>query len=183
MPKALIKNLSIYGALFAVIFGSLSHFFYQWSSNNFFVGLFSPVNESLWEHMKMVFVPFILFAFLDYYYLRKVVRNYFFALAKQIFSAIVFILVVFYTYTAIVGDSILLIDISSFVVGIILAKYLGYKILTGSFKKWQFSGINVFSLIMLLMLGAFFIYATINPPRIKLFNDSITDTYGIFQKK
>lgn len=181
MPKPLIKNLSIWGAVFAVVAGSFLHFAYGWSGNNFIIGLLAPINESPWEHMKLVFTPLLIFAFVDFYFLRLQVKNYCFALFKEIGVAIAFILAVFYIYTTLIGHSILAIDISSFVIGIILAKWLGYKILTGSFKKWEFNGVNTISAILLIFIAAFFIYATISPPQINLFQDPATTTYGIYE--
>lgn len=168
--------------MFAVVVGSLLHFVYGWSGNNIVVGLLSPINESPWEHMKLVFTPFILFSFVEYFYLRSQVKNYCFALAKQIGFAIVFILAVFYIYTPLVGRSILAVDIGSFIVGIVLAKWFGYLILTNRFKKWQFKGINTLSVILLILLAAFFVYATFNPPHVNLFLDEPASTYGIYQK-
>lgn len=179
MNKELIRTLSIYGAAFTVILGSILHFVYDWTGNNLIVGFFSPVNESPWEHMKMAFTPLVTFAFIDYYYLRSTTKNYCFALAKQIGIAIVFTLAIFYVQIALLGESILWVDITSFVLGIMLAKYLGYKILTGSFKNWEFKGLNTISAILLILITAFFIYATINPPRTGLFFDKTSGVYGI----
>jgi hypothetical protein len=183
MPKSkrLIRNLSIWGAVFAIIAGSVLHFVYKWSGSNFIIGLFTPINESPWEHMKLVFTPLVIFAFIDYCYLRKKTGNYCFALLKEIGVAIAFILAVFYTYTSLTGYSILAIDITSFVVSIILARWFGYKILIGNFKRWEFTGLNTVSAILLIVIAAFFIYATIFPPHVNLFRDSVTTTYGIYE--
>lgn len=55
------KVFTVIGILFTMILGSLSHFFYGWSGDFFLVGLFSPVNESVWEHLKLLFFPALLF--------------------------------------------------------------------------------------------------------------------------
>lgn len=176
--QKLIRNLSIWGGVFAIIFGSVLHFVYAWSGNNFIVGLFAPMNESPWEHMKLVFTPLILFALIEYPLLKNKVNNYCFALFSEITLAIIFILAVFYTYTYLIGHSILAIDIGSFVIAIILAKYVGYKILVNK----NYRNLNTISIILLTALTLFFFYATINPPHIDLFLDSVTNTYGIYQK-
>jgi len=177
----LIKNLSIWGAVFVIVVGSLLHFVYEWSGNNFIVGLFAPVNESPWEHMKLVFTPMIIFAFVDWYYLGGKVKNLCFALLKEIGIAIVFILAVFYIYTSIVGYSILAIDISSFVISVVIAEWLGYQILIGKFEKWEFKGLNTISALLLIIIATFFVIATIDPPQVNLFKDPVTNTYGIDQ--
>ena len=60
--KQLKKYTIIGSTFFVLITGTLSHFIYEWSGNNFIVGFFFPVNESTWEHMKLVFFPMFLFS-------------------------------------------------------------------------------------------------------------------------
>lgn len=179
MSSKQITNLSVWGGVFVVIFGSILHFTYTWSGNNFIVGLFAPVNESPWEHMKQLFTPLILFALIEYPLLKNKVENYCFTLFAEIILAIAFILVVFYAYTYLAGHSILVIDIGSFVAAIILAKYVGYKILINK----NYRNLNVISIILLTTLTLFFFYATLNPPHIDLFLDSVTNNYGINKAK
>ena len=42
----------------AILAGCVLHFLYGWWPNAL-TALFSPVNESLWEHVKLVFWPFL----------------------------------------------------------------------------------------------------------------------------
>ena len=51
------------GLIFSAVLGTLSHFFYKWSGQNPVIALVSPVNESTWEHMKLVFFPILLWSF------------------------------------------------------------------------------------------------------------------------
>ncbi|MDD7025196.1 MAG: DUF6512 family protein, partial [Oscillospiraceae bacterium] len=55
-----LKCYTITGILFVIITGTISHFVYEWSQNNFILGLFFPVNESTWEHMKLLFFPMLI---------------------------------------------------------------------------------------------------------------------------
>ena len=177
--KLLIRKLSIAGAIFALILGTLLHFTYHWSGNNIIVGLFSPINESVWEHLKIVVVPLLLFAFVDYYYLRGKVTNYCFALAKEVGIASVVIVGGFYIYTAILGTDYLLVDIGLFVLAIVLAKWGGYIFLSGRFKSYEFKGINAISVVFLVVYLALIVYFTFSPPRLGVFKDPETGTYGI----
>lgn len=56
------KRDIIIGILFVLVTGTLSHFLYDWSGRLPVVGLFAPVNESVWEHMKLLFFPMLLYA-------------------------------------------------------------------------------------------------------------------------
>ena len=57
-----LKYFTVVGGAAVLALGAAAHFFYEWSGNNFFVGMFSPVNESVWEHMKLAFFPMLLFS-------------------------------------------------------------------------------------------------------------------------
>ena len=60
------------------IMGSLLHFTYKKSGNNFFVGLFTPINESVFEHLKLVIFPIIIFSIFFYFFTEKRFNNIFF---------------------------------------------------------------------------------------------------------
>ena len=50
------------GFLFTGALGTLLHFVYEWSGGSALAAWFSAVNESTWEHMKLLFVPLFLFS-------------------------------------------------------------------------------------------------------------------------
>ena len=57
-----LKRCTLIGILFVSVTGTLSHFLYQFSGNCFLTGLFSPVGESTWEHMKLLFFPMLFYS-------------------------------------------------------------------------------------------------------------------------
>ena len=171
----LIRNLAILGAFFIIIVGALWHFLYVWSGNNFLVGLITPVNESVWEHMKLVFWPILLFAILVEYWYLKENNNYLFSLCFQQYFIIIFIICFFYFYTYFTKTSIFSVDIALFIIAVIIAKFISVQILIGktNIKDW------LVSLILIILLGSFMILTTVYPPKLKLFLDNNTNTYGI----
>ena len=50
------------GFLFVGALGTLLHFVYEWSGGSIPAACVSAVNESAWEHMKLLFVPLFLFS-------------------------------------------------------------------------------------------------------------------------
>ena len=44
-----------------MLIGSLDHFMYELSGGNVFVGMWAPVSESVWEHLKIAFYPTLFF--------------------------------------------------------------------------------------------------------------------------
>ena len=177
-----VNNRSVFvyelvGMVFIIVLGSMLHFTFELSGGNPVVGAFSAVNESVWEHLKLVFWPALLFMFIQYIPLKQKMTNNF-ALAKTagIYLAIAIIPVIFYSYTAITGKSIFLLDISTFVVAVIVGQLLSYKVLT--YRKLS-EGYNRISLVLLALLGFAFVLFTFYPPLLIVFRDPVTGKYGI----
>jgi peptidoglycan/LPS O-acetylase OafA/YrhL len=117
-----LKKYTIGGAIFVMIVGTLSHFLYEWSGYNPLVGLFTPVNESTWEHMKLLFFPMLLFALL---FARKPCMNP--ALPCAILFGTGMIPVLFYTCSGILGKNYAPIDIAIFFISVAAAFFLLYR--------------------------------------------------------
>jgi hypothetical protein len=120
--SVLIWELS--GIVFLIVVGSLLHFTFDWSNRLPLVGVFSAVNESVWEHLKLGFWSLLLFSSIEYWFIRHGTNN--FLLAKSLGIVILqgVILSVFYTYTMFTSEPILAIDISSYILGCVLCRLL-----------------------------------------------------------
>ena len=51
--KIKLKTFEIVSTIFIIVSGILLHFLYDWSNNNTLVGIFSAINESTREHLKI----------------------------------------------------------------------------------------------------------------------------------
>ena len=60
-----IKKWEIAEFIFIAIVGTLLHFVYDWSGQNPAVGIIAPVSESTWEHLKLLFMPALLFTLIQ----------------------------------------------------------------------------------------------------------------------
>ena len=149
-------------SLIIFLFSSLMHFVYNWSDENFLIGLFSPVNESIFEHTKMILLPTILL-----FFLKK--ENNYVTLFMNLGITIISIIVLYYTYSGILGYNLLICDIIILLLAIILGNFIS------SLNKVTFN--RSFLLIILLLI--FYVGMTINPFKIALFQDPINNTYGI----
>ena len=163
--------------LFSLILGTLLHFTYEWSGNNLLVGSFSAVNESVWEHLKLVFYPMLIATIIEYFFVKDVSNNYVEAKTIGIFTAICFIIISFFTYSGIIGTSIIVIDILIFIISIILGEYVAHKLM----KRENESTVTTesLSIIILVFLLLCFIIFTYLPPEVNLFRDVTTGVYGI----
>ena len=107
--------------LFVVIFGTLLHFAYEYSNHNLFVGFFSPVNESVWEHLKLLFFPMLLLTIWDYFSNPTEIKSMIPSRVAGIIAGLAFIVVVHYTVSGILGKDIAWIDILIFLLAVAYA--------------------------------------------------------------
>ena len=64
------------GFVFVSLLGSVLHFVYSWTNESVLVAPFSAINESTWEHMKIMFFPSLVFAIVETRYLGKKFDNF-----------------------------------------------------------------------------------------------------------
>lgn len=174
MKKSLIK-FEILSTLFIFISGTLLHFTYEWSNNNIFVGIISAINESTWEHLKLIFFPMLLTIIVGNKYFKNDYPNYLNIKTKGLLLGIIFIVIFFYTSSGIIGESIAILNISSFFIAVILAEYYTYK----NMQKDIYIKNNKYSITILLILLLSFIIFTFYPPHLGIFKDPVTESYGI----
>lgn len=117
--KNKLLKFQIFSVIFTWILGTLLHFTYEWSNENIIIAAFSAVNESTWEHLKLLFFPMFITTVIGYFYLRPTEEYKNFLCAKKIgiLSALSFVVVFFYTYTGIIGTNFAVLDIGSFFCG------------------------------------------------------------------
>ncbi len=160
-----LKTNLIAGFVFVSILGSLAHFFYQWSGENSLVGLFTPVNESTWEHMKLLFFPALLYLPIASHFLKDEYPNIENALACGIVLGTLFIPTFFYTYSGILGFQVIPLDIASFFLAVAVLFGTAYKL---SSQNTQPRNICPLLLIVLAFCLLFFTYT---PPALGIFKE------------
>ena len=129
------KKITGLGILWTLVLGTLSHFFYQWSHENMLVGLFSPVNESVWEHLKLLFFPALTYMLIEQKAMGKAMPGLFGKNHLGLFAGLLGMPLLFYGYTAFSGKSILWVDIGIFCVCVLLTFLLPYKLRNRQISK------------------------------------------------
>ena len=163
--------------VFISLLGGLLHFTFEMSGFNPVVGAFSAVNESVWEHLKLGFWPAVLYAAIEYRQIKKQTNNFFVAKTVVPYTIIVVVTAIFYSYTSITGESIFLIDITSFFVAVIIGQYISYRLLTREkLADWTEKA----ALALFVLLGILFVVFTFYPPEIAPFQDP-SGEYGIIE--
>lgn len=164
----ILKSYALFGILFTFIVGSLSHFIYDLSGYLPIVGYFFPTTESVWEHLKLGFYAWFLYGIGNYCFLNDKANNYWLGILLSSLAGNLFIIFFFYTYTGVLGHSILVLDIASYLLSCMIAAYVYYKILTQSPLS---SYVNGLSVILLLLVCSLFAFWTYQPPNLPLFKD------------
>lgn len=173
-----LKYVEIIGVVFTIILGTLLHFMYNWSGGNRVAALFSPVNESIWEHLKMLFFPYMLYAILEYVFIGKNYPNFITAKCIGVICGLILIPIVSTMYTSILGTNYLVLDILLFILSIIVSYAVSYHILMDQTINANY----ICSIILILITVVFFLF-TIYPPQLSLFLDPTTNSYGINSSK
>ena len=174
--KRNILRWELGGIVFIVVLGSLLHFAFEWSGRAIPIAPIAAVNESVWEHLKLGFWPALVYAVLEYSRFGKSANNFFFAKTLGIYLRPITIVVLFYSYTAILGHDLLVADIAIFVIAVIVGQLVSYKLLTASPLPER---LNRFAPIALAVLGILLVLFTFYPPHLPPFRDSATGAYGI----
>ena len=146
------KKITGLGILWTIVLGTLSHFFYQWSHENILIGLFSPVNESVWEHLKLLFFPALTYMFIEQKAMGKAMPGLFGKNLLGLFAGLLAMPLLFYGYTACSGKSILLVDIGIFCVCVSLTFLLPYKLRNRQISKEAEGAVRK---ILWILLAAF----------------------------
>jgi hypothetical protein len=172
--KKKIRSWSAAGFVVIILLGVLFHYIYAWSGRCTIAAIFFPVNESVWEHLKLGLWAIIVFSLFEFHPLRGSVHNYCLAKAAAVIAVTLTILVIFYTYTAVTHHSILFLDILSFVLGVLLAQWLGYRIYF--MRKMPLA--NKAGLLFMIITCVLFAWFTFRPPHYPIFFDELTRSYG-----
>lgn len=159
------KFFYIVGFIFIFISGYALHYVYGIFPNSKIVAVFSPVNESTWEHLKLLFWPFTLFSAADYLLFGKRDKNFVSAKTVSVFCGLAFIIVFFYTYSGILGFNLLLADIFDFAAACAFALFVNFKI---SNNESEYTDELSMGIIYVFIALCFFMW-TFSPPDLGIF--------------
>ncbi len=172
------RNISLWQFLgFGVtsLGGTLLHFLYDWTNENTLSALISGVNESTWEHMKLLFFPLFIFAVVQSFFFKEYGDFWCIKLIGTL-SGLISIPVLFYTYNGAFGKSPDWLNITIFFISAAITFIVEIRL----FKKGKPNCKNQkFAFIALCIIAALFFVFTFAPPQIPLFQDPLTSTFGI----
>lgn len=171
-----LKKIKIIAVLGITLLSFLSHFAYEIFPNIIFSFIF-PVNESIWEHMKILFTATLIYGVFDYILLKKFnikYNNFAFQLYLTSIISIPLYLVIYIPLYNLFGES-LFISITLMIIVYIICQIISYYILKANKTKI----LNSLAIPIIILAYFVFIYLTYYPPKYYIFYDTLTENYGI----
>lgn len=154
--------------------GTLLHFLYDWTGGSRLVAPFSGVNESTWEHMKLLFWPMLIFAIVQSFFFKEQ-ENFWCVKLRGILLGLGLIPVLFYTYNGVIGKSPDWINIAIF----FIAAAIAYIYETRQANEATACASPGRAIALLCVIAFMFILFTFVTPMLGIFRDPVTGTYGI----
>ena len=170
-----LKKIKVIGAIVIFLLSFGLHFLYGLFPN-FLTSIFVPVNESIWEHMKIIFTGYLIYGGVEYLIFRNKVEwnNFILQLFLVPLIAIMIYLTIYLPLFNIFGEN-MFISISLLAIIIIIEEVISYYILTMEEIKYQ----NLIGIIGIIVVYIVFAYLTYEPPKNYLFYDIKEEKYGI----
>ena len=174
--KSFVSIWQMVGFVFTGVLGTLLHFVFEWTDGSMIAAVFSAVNESIWEHIKLLIYPMLLFALVEYKVWGREVTCFWQVKLLGLLTGIVLIPGLYYTYTGILGKSADWFNITIFFIVAAAVYYMETKLLQ---KESHCHISNRLVGMLVILLPVVFTLLTFYPPHIPLFQDPVTGTYGI----
>ena len=158
------RNFEICGAVFVSIAASVLHFLYEWSGEEVWASLFSAVNESVWEHIKIFSIPYVVWAFVELCCIRIPFKRFVSGKVLSLYFMLIAMPVFFYAYI-----------LSGFAITV-LTFVLSYKMIVKAPFIEKYFVLSIFLIVIYYFMIGYFSYV---PPKIDLFKDPVSGNYGL----
>lgn len=158
---------SLIGFFAVSLMGVIGHFLYGLSRENTAVGLFFPVNESVWEHLKLLFFAFLLYTIGEWCVYGRKIKGFLFSRVTGVIVGLILIPTVYFAYTAVIGTHFAVIDMLLFFIAVFLSFYISYRRVIKGYDRtlWR----TVSAIILFVGITALFVGLTFFPPETALF--------------
>ncbi len=154
------------------ILGTIGHFIFEWTGQNEIIGLFFPVNESVWEHLKLLFFPTVIYSIGEYLLSEEKPKNYLPATVIGIICGMFFIVAVYYILNGVLGYDIEFVNIASYYVAVLVSIIKKNKVIKSG--KYHSKTANIFFAIILGIFAILFPVFSFNPLSFGIFTPPMT---------
>lgn len=165
MKKPCNFRYLIFSSFIIFLLASIIHNLYDITGLEF-VKPFAPVNESVWEHMKMIFYAGFVWSIIEYFIGFRNNTNFIAAKSLSIILMTILVPMFFYTYTAFTGTHILWVDLLITFISALIGQIYACKIMCSNKDLSKF---NIIFILIFLAFVFMFAYFTYNPPESEIF--------------
>lgn len=163
------KRITVINIIAVSILGTLLHFAYDFFNENQFIGYFSAINESIWEHQKLLFFPTLFISIIQFIFCKECRKCFWISRLLGALLGMIIIISLYYTVTGIIGKNIDAFNIALFYIGVISTFVLSNifqknRVLCGKHS-------DTIALLIFVLITFIFVFFTNNPPSIALFSD------------
>ena len=172
------RNISLWqfvGFSLTSLLGTILHFLYEWAGKSPLAALVSGVNESTWEHMKLLYFPLFAFAVVQSFFFKEN-SNFWCIKLRGILTGLILIPLIFYLYNGVIGKSPDWLNISIFFISAATVFICETRLL----KRRDVQCKNPrAAFLVICLIGLSFILFTFATPRLGIFLDPVTGGYGV----
>ena len=155
--------------------GTVLHFLYEWFGEAVWIAPISGVNESTWEHMKLLFVPMLIYATVQSFFFAD--RTDFWCVKlRGTLMGVSLIPVLFYTYNGVIGKSPDWLNIAIFFISAAVAYLYETRLFLTEKLRCRSSKAAIAVLCVIALLFVVFTFAT---PKLEIFKDPLTGGFGV----
>ena len=173
--KRSVWHWQLFGFAVTSLGGTVLHFLYDWFGGAVWAAPFSGINESTWEHMKLFFWPMVLFAAVQSFFFGEYV-DFWCVKLRGILLGLGLIPVIFYTYNGVIGKSPDWINIAIFFISAAIAYLYETRLFLSGKPECRSPKTAI---VVIVLLGVLFAVFTFVTPKLGIFRDPLTGTYGI----
>lgn len=171
-----VEHWELIGFGLTCLLGTAGHFLYNLTGEGPVAAAVVAVNESTWEHMKLLYIPYFLYALVECFSLARELENFLAAKALGALAGLIAIPALFYTLSGCFGEPPSWVNIGIFFVSSAIA----FAVSCAAMKRgwlvggaWQGAGF-----LLLWALLFLFVRWSFDPPHLPLFRDPLTLGYG-----
>jgi len=171
-----MKKIKILNIIILFLLSFISHFLYEWFPSSL-TSIFFPVNESIFEHMKIIYTSYFVYSIFEYFILIRMkipFNNFLINVFLTPLLGIIAYLIIYLPLYYIFGEN-MFISISLLLIIYILMNFISCYIL--NMEKIKYG--EYISIIGIIIVYFIFGFLTYNPPINELFYDKNDNKYGI----
>lgn len=171
-----LKKMIYINTIITFVICFLVHFLYEILPNNIFA-IFFPVNESVWEHMKMLYTSILISSIIEYFIMKKFNiignNNIITSFLKSILIIPIY-LIMYYPLNYLIGENFI-INIIIMLSSIFIVNLLGYRLI----DNYEIKNQKLIGIILIIFIYIGMAILTFYPPKAGIFYDKEKKVYGI----